>query len=114
MRESNVMLLHYATGAAIVVLVAIHLLMRVLIPFVESIQYVNILANYKNLLYASTLELLLITTAVHGFNGLRIILIEWRQSLAWERLVNWGLTIVGAIVVALGTRTILVTNLLLG
>lgn len=112
MRESNVMLVHYATGVLIIALVAIHLATRILIPFEESIRYGNIVLNFKNLLYAAVLQLLLVTVAVHGFNGLRVVLMELRQGATWEKAVNWLVLILGVAFVALGTNTIVVVNLL--
>lgn len=112
MRESSVMLLHYVTGVLIIALVAIHLIMRVILPFEESIQYGNIVLNYRNVLYTAVLQLLLVTVAVHGFNGLRVVLLELRQGTTWERAVNWFVLLVGVAFVALGTNTIVVVNLL--
>jgi succinate dehydrogenase / fumarate reductase membrane anchor subunit len=52
----------------------------------------------------------LILIAIHGFNGLRVILLEIRQTLIWERAVNI-LVIVGMIgIIAYGTRTIIIAN----
>jgi succinate dehydrogenase / fumarate reductase membrane anchor subunit len=60
--------------------------------------------------YAILLESILILIAIHGFNGLRVILLELRQSKAWEDGVTI-LTIVAMMgVVAFGTRTILVAQ----
>jgi succinate dehydrogenase / fumarate reductase membrane anchor subunit len=48
--------------------------------------------------------------AIHGFNGLRVILLELRQSKAWEDGVTI-LTIAAMMgVIAYGTRTIIVVN----
>jgi succinate dehydrogenase / fumarate reductase membrane anchor subunit len=52
----------------------------------------------------------LILIAIHGFNGLRVILLEIRQTIIWERAVNI-LVIVGMIgIIAYGTRTIIIAN----
>ena len=67
-------------------------------------------ANYHNIPYALLLESILILIAIHGFNGLRVILLELRQSKRWEDGVTI-LTIVAMMgVVAYGTRTILVAQ----
>jgi succinate dehydrogenase / fumarate reductase membrane anchor subunit len=48
--------------------------------------------------------------SVHGFNGIRIILLELRQSRAWENMVT-VVTISGMIgLIAYGTRTIILAN----
>jgi succinate dehydrogenase / fumarate reductase membrane anchor subunit len=113
MREARIMLLHYATGVAAVILVLMHLLARVTLPFTESLTFAHVLSNYRDLLYSSTLELLLITVVIHGANGLRIILIEWRQGHIWESIVKWGMTSVAVALIILGTRTVILARLLL-
>jgi succinate dehydrogenase / fumarate reductase membrane anchor subunit len=52
----------------------------------------------------------LILIAIHGFNGLRVILLELRQNEIWEKGVNI-LVILGLIgIIAYGTRTIIIAN----
>jgi len=110
-RESQLMNIHYLTGLAAVVLVGIHIMFRLIMPYGESLQYENVIANYQNLPYAIVLELILVTVAIHGFNGLRIILIEWRQGERWENGVKWA-CIAGAIaIMAYGSRTIIMANM---
>ena len=66
--------------------------------------------NYKNIFYALLLESILILIAIHGFNGLRVILLELRQNEIWEKGVNI-LVILGLIgIIAYGTRTIIIAN----
>ena len=56
------------------------------------------------------LESILILIAIHGFNGLRVILLELRQNEIWEKGVNI-LVLVGLIgIIAYGTRTIIIAN----
>ncbi|MEM4312196.1 MAG: succinate dehydrogenase [Nitrososphaerales archaeon] len=112
MVERKIMLLHYYTGIAIIALVSIHIAMRLIMPFSESLEFSNVLNNYKNLPYTISLELLLITVAIHGFNGVRIILLEFKQGKAWESFVKFLTLILILIVVAWGTRTIVLTNLM--
>jgi succinate dehydrogenase / fumarate reductase membrane anchor subunit len=79
-------------------------------PFNMSLEFENVILNYKNIFYALLLESILILIAIHGFNGLRVILLEIRQTLIWERAVNI-LVIVGMIgIIAYGTRTIIIAN----
>lgn len=108
MSERSVMLAHYATGILILLVGALHFLARLSGSFGETISYEAVLSNYRNLFYAASLEALLILVAFHGFNGLRVILLEWKQGGVWEKLVNLVLTLLGLVVVAFGTRTILV------
>jgi succinate dehydrogenase membrane anchor subunit len=53
------------------------------------------------------LEVLLIVVLAHGFNGLRIILLEWRQTSTWTRGVNWGVLLLTLATIAYGTRTVI-------
>lgn len=77
MRESTIMKIHYGTALGAVVLVAVHVLFRVtMMNYEDSLAYENVLANYKFLPYAIMLELILVLISVHGFNGLRVILLE--------------------------------------
>lgn len=112
-RESSIMRIHYYTGLAAIILVAIHILFRLTVPegYSASLEYENVIANYKNISYALVLELILITVAVHGFNGLRVILLELRQGDVWESTVKW-LCIAGAVgIIAYGTRTIILASM---
>ena len=88
-------------------LVALHLLMQgVLVPYGEAVKFQHVLSLYKNAVDAALLELLLVVILAHGFNGLRIILVEWRQGSGWRKGVNWGLLVTTLAVVGYGTRTV--------
>jgi succinate dehydrogenase / fumarate reductase membrane anchor subunit len=99
MKESDIMKIHYITGIAALFVVAVHIMMRLVMPYELSLEYENVIANYHNLLIA-----------IHGFNGLRVILLEMRQSRSWESMVT-VVTIAAMMgVIAYGTRTIIVAN----
>jgi succinate dehydrogenase / fumarate reductase membrane anchor subunit len=101
------MLLQYATAVAAVVLVTVHLLMQgVLVPYSSAVNFQHILSYYRSWVNGALLETLLFVVVVHGFNGLRIILLEWRQGLTWSKGVNWASLLVTAGVLGYGTRTI--------
>jgi succinate dehydrogenase / fumarate reductase, membrane anchor subunit len=90
--------------------VAVHIMMRLIMPFNMSLEFENVILNYKNIFYALLLESILILIAIHGFNGLRVILLEFRQNEIWEKGVNI-LVILGLIgIIAYGTRTIIIAN----
>ena len=109
-RESQIMKIHYMTGIAAIFVVAVHILMRLIMPFGMSLNYENVIANYHNIPYALLLESILVLIAIHGFNGLRVILLELRQSKGWEDGVTI-ITIAAMIaIVAYGTRTIILAN----
>ena len=54
----------------------IHVMMRVITPFSMSLEYENVVANYQNILYSLLLESILILVSIHGFNGLRVMLLN--------------------------------------
>ena len=104
------MKIHYMTGIAAMFVVGVHIMMRLVMPYNLSLEYENVIANYHNLPYAILLESILVLIAIHGFNGLRIILLEMRQTKNWEGFVT-ALTIAGMIgVIGYGTRTIIVAS----
>ena len=79
-------------------------------PFNMSLNYTNVIANYHNIPYALLLESILILIAIHGFNGLRIILLELRQNTLWERGVTLVILAAMISVIAYGTRTIILAS----
>ncbi|CAI9832017.1 MAG: succinate dehydrogenase [Nitrosopumilus sp.] len=111
MRESTIMKIHYGTAIAAVALVAVHVMLRVVQGFAGSLEYESVVANYRFVPYAIMLELILVLLSVHGFNGLRVILLELRQGPRYERSVTYG-CIAGMIgLIAYGSRTIVMVNM---
>ena len=111
MRESTIMKIHYGTALAAVALVAVHILMRMTQGYAESLDYENVLANYKFIPYAIMLELILILLSIHGFNGLRVILLELKQGKTYEKAVSYGCFAAMLALIAYGSRTIIMTNM---
>jgi succinate dehydrogenase / fumarate reductase membrane anchor subunit len=111
MRESTIMKIHYGTALAAVALVAVHILMRLTMGFAESLEYETVLANYKFIPYALMLELILILLSIHGFNGLRVILLELKQGRSYEKAVSYGCFVAMIGLIAYGSRTIIITNM---
>jgi succinate dehydrogenase / fumarate reductase, membrane anchor subunit len=111
LRESQIMKIHYVTGIAAIFVVAVHIIVRIaFMPFGMSLEYENVIANYQNIPYIVLLESILVLVSIHGFNGLRVILLELRQSKRWEEGVT-AVTIAAMIaLVAYGTRTIIIAN----
>ena len=105
------MKIHYGTALAAVALVAVHILMRLTQGFVDSLEYESVLANYKFIPYAIMLELILILLSVHGFNGLRVILLELKQGKMYEKAVSYGCFAAMIGLIAYGSRTIIMTNM---
>jgi succinate dehydrogenase / fumarate reductase, membrane anchor subunit len=110
LRESTVMKIHYITGLAALVTVAVHIMMRLIMPFSMSLEYENVVANYQNILYALLLESILVLISIHGFNGLRVMLLELRQGKIWERFVILSTLAAMLAVIGYGTRTIIIVN----
>jgi len=111
MRESLIMKVHYGTALGAVALVAIHILFRMTQDFSTSLQYESVIANYHFLPYALMLEVVLILLSVHGFNGLRVILLELKQGIGYERTVNYGCLGAMAALIVYGSRTILMAGM---
>lgn len=112
MRESTIMKIHYGTALAAVALVAVHVLMRLTSGgFAESLEYETVLANYRFLPYALMLEIILILLSIHGFNGLRVILLELKQGPRYEKAVSYGCLAAMFALIAYGSRTIIMTNM---
>jgi succinate dehydrogenase / fumarate reductase, membrane anchor subunit len=110
LRESQIMKIHYLTGIGAVFFVAIHILFRVGMgmSFEQSLEYENVVANYHNIYYVILLELILIFVSIHGFNGLRIILLELKQDSWWESIMTILVLAAMIGVIAYGTRTIII------
>jgi succinate dehydrogenase hydrophobic anchor subunit len=117
MRESTKMLLHYITGLGILVAGGLHLFTVFLTgPYLQNLAFsggsYSVIAIYRNVILAATLELLLIFVDYHALNGIRVILIEFHQGAKWESGVSWILAVMGILLLLYGTRTILIANAL--
>jgi succinate dehydrogenase / fumarate reductase, membrane anchor subunit len=110
LRESTVMKIHYITGLAALFTVAVHIMMRLIMPFSMSLEYENVVANYQNILYALLLESILVLISIHGFNGLRVMMLELRQGKIWENFVILSTLAAMLVVIGYGTRTIIIVN----
>lgn len=110
MKESQIMKIHYGTALAAVGLVAVHVLFRLTQGFSESLEYESVIANYQFLPYAGLLEIILVLLSIHGFNGLRVILLELKQGRRYEKAVSYGCIVAMIVVIAYGSRTILVAS----
>lgn len=105
------MKIHYGTALASVALVAVHILFRLTQGFTESLQYESVIANYEFLPYAGMLEIILILLSIHGFNGLRVILLELKQGPTFEKSVTYGCIAAMALIILYGSRTIFMTSM---
>ncbi len=106
------MQIQYLTAVLALGLVALHLLMQgVLVPYGEAVSFQRVLSVYRSAVDGALLEVLLIVVLAHGFNGLRIILLEWRQSPRWSRGVNWAVLLATVLTISYGTRTVVLAAL---
>jgi succinate dehydrogenase / fumarate reductase membrane anchor subunit len=110
LHESQIMKIHYITAIAALFVVAVHILMRLIMPYSMSLQYENVVVNYHNIPYALLLESILVLIAIHGFNGLRVILLELRQNKTWENGITIFTITAMIAIIAYGTRTIIMAN----
>jgi len=111
MRESHIMKIHYLTALVAVALVIVHIMVRVTQGFSDSLLFDNVIANYKFIPYAIVLEAILILISVHGFNGLRVILLEVKQGRAYENAVTYGCLAAMIVLIANGSRTIIMASM---
>ncbi len=102
------MMIQYVTGILSVFLVSVHLLYQgVIVPYEKAISFSQVLSLYRHIFYGSMLEILLVVILVHGFNGLRIILLELNQSQDWSKAVDIITVIATVVTIAYGTRTVI-------
>ena len=111
MRESHIMKIHYLTALVAVGFVIIHIMVRVMQGFSDSLLFDNVIANYQFIPYAIVLEAILILISVHGFNGLRVILLEIKQGRAYENAVTYGCLAAMIVLIAYGSRTIIMASM---
>jgi len=108
LRESTIMQIQYVTAVFAIGLVTLHLLMQgVLVPYGDALMFQKVLSLYKDAVNGALLEILLIVVLAHGFNGLRIILLEWRQTAGWTKGVNRTALFAALVTMAYGTRTVI-------
>lgn len=111
MRESYIIKIHYATALAAIAFVALHVSMRLIQGFADSLEYDRVVENYRFLPYAGVLEVILVLLSIHGFNGLRVVLLELRQGRTYERSITVLCIVLMIAVIAYGSRTIFVMNM---
>ncbi len=104
------MKIHYITGIGALFTVAVHIKFRVIVPYGQSLSFHNVIMNYHNLPYVILLESILVLVAIHGFNGLRVMLLELRQNRKWENAVTIFTIVAMVGIVVFGTRTIIIAN----
>jgi len=111
MKESWNMLLTYITAAVLVFVLTFHLLLES--PLVGKTLEDTLtfgVATGNLVYYRIVFGLLLLTAVIHGFNGLRVLAVEWLhpKKLGW--LLNLIILLVMAFLLAVGTVTLVVVQ----
>lgn len=109
MRQSRIMLLHYVMGLLILLTGAVHLAAHSFLGvegYAESLEFLTVLARYRDPMMVSVLGILLVAVAYHGLNGIRLIVSEFRPGPLFEKVVTGLLLAIGIFIVVYGTWTI--------
>jgi len=111
MKESWNMVVTYVTAALLVFVLTFHLLLHS--PLAGKAFEDTLAFGYAtgNLVYYQVIfGVLLFTAVIHGFNGLRVIVVEWLHPtrLAW--LLNVLVIALMAFFIAVGTVTLIVVG----
>ncbi len=92
-RASSIQVWQYITAIILIFVLGFHLIERVpglspLAPhsYEGSLEYELVRKAYTD--YGWVLAILLVAALFHGLNGLRGILLEWKQSRGWTLTVN--------------------------
>jgi len=111
MKESWNMLVTYVTGAVLVFVLTFHLLLHSPLAgkaFEDTLTFGYATGNlvYYQLIFGA----LLLAAVVHGFNGIRVLAVEWLHptKLAW--LLNLVVLLLMAFFFAVGTITLVVVG----
>ena len=56
-------------------------------------------------------SIILILISIHGFNGLRVVLLELKQGSQFEKSVTYGCLAAMVLVILYGSRTIFLTTM---
>ncbi len=110
-RSSRLNIWQYITAILLILVLGFHLAERIpgLSPlgvesYEESLEAHKVETAYNK--YSIILSILLITALFHGLNGLRGILLEYRQTSNWTLLVNIIIIVLFLGFLAFGFRTI--------
>ena len=111
MKESWNMVVTYVTGALLVFVLTFHLLLHsplMGMAFDSTLLFPTATSNLVD--YQIVFALLLVGAVIHGFNGMRVMVVEWLHPTRFAWLLN--LLIIGlmAFFIAVGTVTLLVVG----
>ena len=111
MKESWNMVVTYVTAALLVFVLTFHLLLHSPLAgkaFEDTLSFGYATGNLAY--YQVVFGVLLFTAVIHGFNGLRVLAVEWLHPtrLAW--LLNVVVFVLMAFFLAVGTVTLIVVG----
>lgn len=108
MNESWNMLLTYATAMILVFVLTFHFLLEsplTGVPFESTLDFGHATGNLVD--FRLFFGLLLFAAVLHGFNGVRVILLEWLHPQRRIWVLNLAVISLTAFFLALGTYTLL-------
>jgi succinate dehydrogenase hydrophobic anchor subunit len=111
MKESWNMLLTYATAVVLVFVLTFHLLLHSPLSgktFEDTLSFGYATGNL--VYYQVVFGLLLFAAIVHGFNGIRVMAIEWLHPTRMAWLLNVVVLALMAFFLAVGTYTLLIVG----
>ncbi len=102
MRESKIMLIHYITAVLIVITGLIHL-------FANNDPVIGPMIKGNVYFYVANMAVFLASVLFHGFNGVRVVLIELIPNKCWTKLIGWAVLLIGILTFLAGMQTILLS-----
>ena len=111
LKESWNMVLTYLTAAVLVFVLTFHLLLQSPLAgraFEDTLTFGYATGNL--VYYKVVFGLLLLTAVIHGFSGLRVLVLEWLHPKRLGWLLNLAVLVVMAFLLAVGTVTLLVVQ----
>jgi len=111
MKESWNMVLTYVTGALLVFVLTFHLLLHsplMGVAFDSTLLFPTVTSNLVE--YQIVFALLLVGAVIHGFNGIRVMAIEWLHPTRRAWLLNMIVYALMAFFLAVGTITLMVVG----
>ena len=105
MRATRLQLLHIFTGVVIAVLLGIHMVIFHLgailgffgVDITEPTSWGAMIGRASQGIWAGLYIVLLAVVLYHALNGLRGIILEVTRSVKTERIITWGLIVIGII-----------------
>jgi len=111
MKESWNMVVTYVTGALLVFVLTFHLLLHSPLTgmaFDSTLLFPTAKSNLMD--YQIVFGLLLVGAVIHGFNGIRVMAVEWLHPTRFSWLLNLIILLLMAFFIAVGMVTLIVVG----